>query len=71
MLSYIDIEAFATANYRAATKPSSTSQEIPSVYLTNTQLTLRRKQMAKRILAATKQTRDDRPNQPANTVLNP
>lgn len=54
MLSYIDIEAFATANYRATTKSSSTSQDTHSASLTTTQLTIRRKQMAERILAAAK-----------------
>lgn len=58
MLSYVDIEAFTTYDYRATTKTGSSSQDKTSANLTPTQITLRRKQMAERILAASHLTKD-------------
>lgn len=57
MLSYIDIEAFATANYRATTQSGSTSQNTHPANLPPKQLAMRRKQMTERILAAAKPTK--------------
>lgn len=63
MLSYIDIEAFATANNRANTKPSAVTQENFALNLTSPHLSIRRKQIAKRLVAASKH--QDKPAKPA------
>ena len=59
MLSYIDIEAFATASYRvvprADSKPSLIEPETASV--SHLQLARKHKQAAKRLFSACKPTR--------------
>ncbi|HMT93814.1 hypothetical protein [uncultured Thiothrix sp.] len=62
MLSYVDIEAFTTYNYRVTTKAGSSSQDKTSANLTDTQITIRHKQIAKRMLAASKQTTSKQPS---------
>lgn len=56
MLSYIDIEAFTTANYRVTAQPNSPSQETATSNASSIAVTPRRKNLAKRMLAAAKPT---------------
>lgn len=57
MLSYIDIEAFATTNYQIVAKPSEKPIEVLKLTLVSTHVPQQRKPIAKRILAAAKQAK--------------
>lgn len=61
MLSYIDIEAFATASYRVApradSKPSLIEPKPETASVSHLQLARKHKQAAKRLFSACKPTR--------------
>ena len=55
MLSYIDIEAFATASYPTVAKTSSVSVQIEASTTSTVSAAQKRKQIAKRMMASARQ----------------